>query len=92
MKKLVEHTYGCYAFMRLELEGEVEEISVFWREGGATYETSKEGRDYLPALAFCLSFSTTISTVPNLHPQRRHSRRRRIGFSLDLPLVRRTVV
>ena len=42
MKKLVEHTYGLSAFMRMELDGKQEEVSVYWRNDGEHYSTTAD--------------------------------------------------
>ena len=42
MKKLVEKTYGTYIYMRMELSGNIEEISVYIRNDGWHYKTSKD--------------------------------------------------
>lgn len=38
--KLIEHTYGTYIYMKMLLDGNEEEISVFLREDGEVYKTS----------------------------------------------------
>lgn len=41
--KMVEHTYGLGAYMRMRFpEGTEEEISVFWRDGGEEYRTTAD--------------------------------------------------
>lgn len=44
MKKLTEHTYGGSIFMRLELDGKVEEITCYSGRAGSwnTYRTSAD--------------------------------------------------
>lgn len=46
-KKLEEHTYGNHIFMRLELDGEVHEVSNYAGRDGAwdTYRTTADGTD-----------------------------------------------
>jgi len=42
--KLVEHTYGTHAFMRIMFDDQsVEEIDVFWRDDGEHYQTTGDG-------------------------------------------------
>lgn len=36
------NTYGCHAFMKMELDGIEEEIDVYWREDGEHYRTSAD--------------------------------------------------
>lgn len=40
MKKLIEHTYGTHIYMKMELDGRIEEIDVYVREDGWTYRTT----------------------------------------------------
>ena len=44
--KLVEHTYGGSAFMRIELDdGSTGEVSAYFRENGTTFRTTADGID-----------------------------------------------
>lgn len=40
MKKLIEHTYGTHIYMRMELDGQIEEIDVYITESGMIYKTT----------------------------------------------------
>lgn len=40
MKKLIDHTYGTHIYMKMELDGRIEEIDVYVREDGWTYRTT----------------------------------------------------
>ena len=40
MKKLIEHTYGTHIYMKMELDGRIEEIDVYVREDRWTYRTT----------------------------------------------------
>ena len=40
MKKLIEHTYGTHIYMKMELNGRIEEIDVYVREDRWTYRTT----------------------------------------------------
>lgn len=46
--KLVEHTYGTHTFMRMRVNGRIEEIDVYWRENGPAYHTSADNSPDLP--------------------------------------------
>lgn len=39
-KLLKEHTYGTYIYMKIEIDGKIEEIGVFLRDNSETYRTS----------------------------------------------------
>lgn len=41
-KLLEEHTYGDYIYMKMEIDGKVEEIGVFIRETGWSYRTTSD--------------------------------------------------
>lgn len=43
--KIVEHTYGTHAYMKMIVNGNEEEIDVFFREYGTLYRTSGDSRD-----------------------------------------------
>ena len=43
IKKVAEHTYGGSAFMRLEIDGKMYEITCHFRENGESYKTSADG-------------------------------------------------
>lgn len=43
IKKITEHTYGTSAFMRLEIDGKMYEITCYFRENGEFYKTSADG-------------------------------------------------
>jgi len=44
--KLVEHTYGGSAFMRIELDdGSTGEVTAYFRENGVTFRTTADGKD-----------------------------------------------
>ena len=40
MKRLIEHTYGTHIYMKMELDGRIEEIDVYVREDRWTYRTT----------------------------------------------------
>ena len=43
MKKIVEHTYGSHIYMKMEINGEIKEIVVYFREGGeVVYKTTAD--------------------------------------------------
>lgn len=46
--KLEEHTYGSHVFMRLRVNGRIEEIDVYFRENGTTYHTSADNNPDFP--------------------------------------------
>lgn len=41
-KKITERTYGPHAYMKMELDGKIEEIDVFFRDDGEHYKTSAD--------------------------------------------------
>ena len=43
--KIVEHTYGTHAYMKMIVNGNEEEIDVFFRESGTLCRTSGDSRD-----------------------------------------------
>lgn len=43
IKKITEHTYGGSAFMRLEIDGKIYEVTCYFRENGQSYTTSADG-------------------------------------------------
>lgn len=44
MEKITEHTYGTHIYMKLRLDdGAVEEIDVYFPDGGPRYKTSGDG-------------------------------------------------
>ena len=45
MKKLYEQTYGTSIFMRIELNGEIQEISCYLRNDGEHYKTTADGTE-----------------------------------------------
>jgi len=44
MKKLVEHTYGSHIYMKLELDGKIEEVDNYAGENGTwdVYKTTSD--------------------------------------------------
>lgn len=48
---LGEHTYGSHVYMKIRLDnGRIEEIDVYFREDGVTYQTSADhGMELNPA-------------------------------------------
>ncbi len=40
MKKITEYTYGLSIYMKMELDGKIEEINVYIRDKGWIYKTS----------------------------------------------------
>ncbi len=42
MKKLYESTQGTHAYMRMEIDGSIYEIDVYWRETGESYRTTAD--------------------------------------------------
>ena len=46
MEKITEHTYGAHIYMKLRLDdGAVEEIDVYFPDGGPRYKTSGDGAE-----------------------------------------------
>ena len=43
MRKITEHTYGTHIYMKLELNGTIEEIDIYIRDDGWTYKTTDRG-------------------------------------------------
>lgn len=43
IKKITEHTYDDHAFMKLEIDGKIYEVSCYFRENGQSYKTSADG-------------------------------------------------
>ena len=40
MKKIIEHTYGLSIYMKLEIDGRIEEITEYLRNDGSHYKTT----------------------------------------------------
>ena len=43
MKKLIEHTYGMYIYMKLEIDGKQYEVSCYLRNDGEHIKTTADG-------------------------------------------------
>lgn len=48
--KLEEHTYGTHTYMKMRVNGRIEEIDVYWRENGPIYHTSADNNPEYPKL------------------------------------------
>ena len=45
MEKIIEHTYGGSAFMKLKLNGKEYEVTTYFREDEQTYKTTADGTE-----------------------------------------------
>lgn len=46
MRKITEHTNGTHIYMKMELNGVIEEIDVYIRDDGWTYKTTDRGNTH----------------------------------------------
>lgn len=45
IKKIREHTQGCYIYMKLEIDGKEYEVSCYLRNDGCSYKTTADGTE-----------------------------------------------